>query len=138
MHIYYTVSIKLSVTNYRIDAYKAPLLIKPPVQQNLNKPPLFWTKVFLDFVWKLTKYKYTFFLIPQTYRLRGKNLKSTSKWNGQQNILSWLTCSTCNPTKYQIYTMSTHIQRYIIVDELAIDHRRLIFCEKCYFIFIKN
>ena len=29
---------------YRIDAYKAPLLIKPPVQQNLNKPPLFWTK----------------------------------------------------------------------------------------------
>ena len=29
---------------YRIDAYKTPLLIKPPVQQNLNKPPLFWTK----------------------------------------------------------------------------------------------
>ena len=29
---------------YHIDAYKAPLLIKPPVQQNLNKPPLFWTK----------------------------------------------------------------------------------------------
>ena len=34
---------QLSFT-YRIDAYKAPLLIKPPVQQNLNKPPLFWTK----------------------------------------------------------------------------------------------
>ena len=34
----------LIYTSYRIDAYKAPLLIKPPVQQNLNKPPLFWTK----------------------------------------------------------------------------------------------
>ena len=32
------------ILTYRIDAYKAPLLIKPPVQQNLNKPPLFWTK----------------------------------------------------------------------------------------------
>ena len=32
------------LSTYRIDAYKAPLLIKPPVQQNLNKPPLFWTK----------------------------------------------------------------------------------------------
>ena len=29
---------------YGINAYKPPLLIKPPVQQNLNKPPLFWTK----------------------------------------------------------------------------------------------
>ena len=29
---------------YHIDAYKPPLLIKPPVQQNLNKPQLFWTK----------------------------------------------------------------------------------------------
>ena len=33
-----------AILQYRIDAYKAPLLIKPPVQQNLNKPPLFWTK----------------------------------------------------------------------------------------------
>ena len=32
---------------YHIDAYKAPLLIKPSVYQNLNEPPLFWTKSLL-------------------------------------------------------------------------------------------
>ena len=42
---YWEVRCKFSkILIYRIDAYKAPLLIKPPVQQNLNKPPLFWTK----------------------------------------------------------------------------------------------
>ena len=35
---------KIQKPYYCIDAYKPPLLIKPPVQQNLNKPPLFWTK----------------------------------------------------------------------------------------------
>ena len=30
--------------NYRIHAYNTPLLIKPPLQQNLNKPPLFCLK----------------------------------------------------------------------------------------------
>ena len=30
---------------YRIDAYKAPLLIKPPPIQNSNKPPLFCLKM---------------------------------------------------------------------------------------------
>ena len=30
----------VSVVPYRIDAYNTPLLIKPPVLQNSNKPPL--------------------------------------------------------------------------------------------------
>ena len=34
----------VSSPNLHIDAYKPPLLIKPPVQQYLNKPPLFLTK----------------------------------------------------------------------------------------------
>ena len=29
---------------YRIRAYSTPLLIKPPLQPNLNKPPLFCPK----------------------------------------------------------------------------------------------
>ena len=44
VHISQVIPKHFQKVNYRIDAYKAPLLIKPPVQQNLNKPPLFWTK----------------------------------------------------------------------------------------------
>ena len=46
-HVFSEISLIYEAGNfvkYRIDAYKAPLLIKPPVQQNLNKPPMFWTK----------------------------------------------------------------------------------------------
>ena len=32
------------VVEYRICAYNTPLLIKPPLQPNLNKPPLFCLK----------------------------------------------------------------------------------------------
>ena len=32
------------ILHYRICAYNTPLLIKPPLQPNLNKPPLFCLK----------------------------------------------------------------------------------------------
>ena len=42
MKIYYYFTTALS--SYRIRAYNTPLLIKPPLQPNLNKPPLFCLK----------------------------------------------------------------------------------------------